>query len=177
MKVNISGGKEYVMKIWGTGKRSTGFAHMVLHHLNTRRGWDSTFAKVLDWLKFWWNLKCLPSLEPIPGSVSPAQHLASLEPIVDLSPFLASRFARANWWTCLISWSISWSISSSQPVALLELIGGPVSLRNFSRRSRQLVEQPYLLSLSLRSRQLLNLSFLLSLSIRSSQCLWANRWT
>ena len=36
MRMKTIGDEECVMKIWGAGKDSTEFPHLVTHHLNTR---------------------------------------------------------------------------------------------------------------------------------------------
>ena len=37
IEMKSNGDEECVMKIWEAGKGFTGFAHMMTHHLNTRR--------------------------------------------------------------------------------------------------------------------------------------------
>ena len=75
---------------------------------------------------------------------------------MEQSPFLASRFARGNWWISLLS----------QPLASLEAIALSVSfsqfirslLLNLSLRSRKLVDQsPFLASRFARDNWLIGL--------------------
>ena len=44
IEVKNNGGEECVMKIWGAGKDFPGFAHMLTHHLKTRRWLAGTFV-------------------------------------------------------------------------------------------------------------------------------------
>ena len=63
--------------------------------------------------------------------------------------------------------AIGGHVYPSLPLALLETIGGKVSLLSLSLRSNKLLDMAVHPSLSLRSRQLVDLALLLSLSLRS----------